>query len=297
MPITAKQLEKRKKYIGSSDMAAIMGLDPFRSKYDIWVSKTKELEDEAKRAHLELGNDFEPIILAKTERELGKITPNQFRSAKDKGLPFGSNIDGIVVETGDPVEAKTSGLFWPVAEQWGDEGTDEVPHRIIIQCHVHMICTGKKVCHVPTLQWGMKFAMYEVPYDQEIADVIIEEAKSFWNNHVLANVAPDDSVPSLDVIKRIKREPKTWVDIEDVTVSDFADARDARLIAEKAEKTAKAKLIAALGEAEGGHYLNGDVTFLEQKQSRVDTASLKAELPGHYFKTITFRKLAIKETK
>ncbi len=296
--ITEKQLEKRKGYVGSSDMSAILGLDPFRTSYDIYLSKVKDLEPEASKVeHLSLGNEFEPIIIARAERVLGKILPNQFRSAKVRGLPFGTNIDGIVVETGIPVEAKCAGLFWPIQEKWGEPGTDEVPHRIIIQCHVHMICTGTTLCHVPVLQWGMKSALYQVDFDNDIANSIIERAVDFWENNVIANVPPEDSIPSLDMIKRIRREPASFTDVSDELVETFLEANQNRLASEKIEKSAKANLIAGLDDCEGGNCSMGTVTYLEQKQQRVDTAKVKVEMPGQFLKTIKFRKLMFKKNK
>ena len=299
MPITPEQLERRKNFLGSSDMAAVLGLDPFRSAYDIWLSKTKEFEQEQSNvAHLTLGNEFEPIILARAEKLLGKIKPNVTCAPNDKTLPFESNVDGIALEKDNcPVEAKSSGVFWPVLEVWGEPGTDQVPHRVDIQCHVHMICTGKDLCYVPVLLWGLKSALYEVPYDKEIGARIIEKGKDFWQNKVLANIPPDDSIPSLDIIRRVRREPDKVVDLESDLVTDWIFARDARLVAEKTETAAKALLIAGLGDAEGGRCNGGLVTFFQQKQRRVDSDKIKELFPGQYLKEITFSKLAFKKNK
>lgn len=298
MPITKEQLERRKNFIGSSDMAAILGLDPFRSAYDIYLSKTADLEDEKKVEHLTLGNEFEPIILARAEKQLGKLKPNVTCAPDDKSLPFESNVDAIALERDDnPVEAKMSGVFWPIAEVWGEPGTDQVPHRITVQCHVHMICTGKKLCYVPVLMWGLKSVMYEVPFDEVIADTIIEKGKDFWQNNVLAKMPPEDSIPSLDMIKRVRREPDKTVDVSDDTVTDWMASRDARLAAEKTEDKAKALLIAELGDADGGKSSKGMVTFYEQSSQRVDSEEIKLLFPGRYMKTTKHRVLRFKADK
>ncbi len=40
MPITNRQRKLRQDHIGSSDMAAILGVDPWRTAYDVWLEKT-----------------------------------------------------------------------------------------------------------------------------------------------------------------------------------------------------------------------------------------------------------------
>lgn len=43
MPITQKQREFRRSHIGSSDIAAILGKDPYKTAYDVWLDKTGQL--------------------------------------------------------------------------------------------------------------------------------------------------------------------------------------------------------------------------------------------------------------
>jgi len=303
MPITETQLARRKNYIGSSDMAAILGLDPFRSAYDVWLTKVKDLEEEqSKQEHLQLGQDFESIILDRAEKAIGKkIKPNQFRSAKDAGLPFGSNIDGIT-EDGFPVEAKTSGVFWPVNETWGEEGTDEIPHRVIVQCHVHLICTERDMCYVPVLKWGLKQSLYICKLDVEIRDAIIEKGKQFWEVNVIGKVEPVDSLPSLDIIKRVKREPETSVQLTEEglnLVAEWLAAKEQRLAMEKEEKSLAAQVVAKLNDTEAGYTDdNRMVTYLQQSRSSIDSTRFKAEMPqiaAQYTKKSVYRVLRIKK--
>ena len=242
-----------------------------------------------------MGNEFEPIILARAEKLIGKIEPNVTCAPDDKTLPFESNVDGIALEKDDcPVEAKSSGVFWPVLEIWGEPGSDQVSHRVTIQCHMHMICTGKELCYVSVLLWGLKSALYVVPYDKEIGNMIIEKGQAFWVNHVMADIPPEDSVPSLDIIRRIKREPDVVVELTSDVVANWMASRDTRLAAEKTEKADKGMLIAALGDAEGGRCSQGLVTFFQQTQNRIDGDKIKELFPGQYMKTLKFRKLAFK---
>lgn len=42
--ITESERELRTRYIGSSDAAAVCGLNPYRSAYDCWLEKTHRVE-------------------------------------------------------------------------------------------------------------------------------------------------------------------------------------------------------------------------------------------------------------
>jgi putative phage-type endonuclease len=283
MPITSAQLQRRKEHLGSSDMAAVLGLDPRHTPYDIWLQKTGKLIDTDENSDaMYAGTMFENGVLDHAERELGKLARNQYRSAKDRGIPLGANLDAIVVASGLPVEAKTTGLFGPVLEHWGDAGTDEVPERVIIQVHVQMICTLTITAHVPAFIGGRGFVMYQVPYEPTIGEVISETADRFWNKHVLADIPPDNSLPTAKVIKRIRREPESVVDIDYSLIDMWLQAKEIVKAAESEKDRAEAEMLAALGQAEGGATTVGLLTYYAQSRSSVDTKALKAEHPEIY---------------
>jgi len=51
-------LEKRKSFLGASEVAAVCGIDPFKSALDVWASK-KGLIMEAQSIAADMGNLFE----------------------------------------------------------------------------------------------------------------------------------------------------------------------------------------------------------------------------------------------
>ena len=180
MPITEAQRALRRKRLGSSDVAALFGMDPYKTAYDVWLDKTGQLEDDDGNAGeaAEAGNLFEGGVLTWAARQLGPLTRNQYRS--NPALHLGANIDAIVDQTRCPVEGKTGGLFGPLRDAWGEPGTDDVPERVIIQCHVHLVCAGDtmtqgpKVCHVPTFLGGRGFGMFHVPTNDDLCAMIGE---------------------------------------------------------------------------------------------------------------------------
>jgi putative phage-type endonuclease len=269
MTITAAQLEQRKKHVGSSDMAAVLGLSPWKSAWDVWVDKTGKLqpEREAPNAAAHAGNLFERGVLSFARQELGKLIRNQYRAAAEFHL--GANIDALAVEReNQPVEAKTAGLFGPLRGEWGESGTDQVPDLYIIQAHVHMICAERDLCHLAAFLGGRGFTLYAIPLVPELAEIIKCRAVEFWENHVVRDIPPAESWPSLDVAKRIRRQPKKVVRIPAGLVAGWQQIAETRREAEDAEKMAKSFILAALGDAEAGVTETGEAVtyFVESKR-------------------------------
>jgi putative phage-type endonuclease len=266
MAITEIQRRNRKNHIGSSDVSAILGMDPFRNAYEVWLDKTGKLDDNQKKGRaLSLGTFLEEAIILMSEERLGKITRNQYRTVKDFPV-LAASTDGIVKSTGEPVEAKSTNITYraPESDQWGEEGTDQVPERIIIQCTVQMMATESQICHNPVIIGGRGFVMFQIPFDKDLAEMILERVSHFWKHNVQGDNPPENCVPSIDIIRRVQREPQSVSPLADDLVERWIAARDAKLQTEKQAELLSAEVLATIGTAEAGKYSGGLVTFYEQ---------------------------------
>lgn len=281
--ITEEQRIARKAFIGSSDMAAILGVSPFASAHDIWLEKTDKLEnDRPMNAAMDAGNWMEAAILNFAEAELGALerSPDTMRHPS---LPIGSHADAIALDYSEPVEAKNIDVASPLYAAFGEPGSDQIPEYTIIQSHVHMLCMGVTTqCHVPVCLGG-RFAMFRVPFNKTLAEVIGETAERFWSDNVIADIPPDD-MPSYEYIKRVRRASGVIATVDVELVSAWTRARDLRLAYEKAEEAHKAELLAAMrvnGEyAELADFGDPDniLTFKSQNSApSVDFAALKKD--------------------
>jgi putative phage-type endonuclease len=277
MTITDKQRLARKTHIGSSDVAAILGLDPFRNAYEVWLDKTGKLDDTQKKGRaLSLGTFLEEAILCLSEERLGKITRNQYRTVKDFPI-LAASTDGIVKASGEPVEAKSTNITYraPATDEWGEEGTDQVPERIILQCTVQMMATESQVCHNPVIIGGRGFVMFRIPFDKDLAAMILDRVSDFWNNNVQKDIPPENCMPSMEFIRRVRREPKSIVKVDDQLIQCWLNARESRLQCQKIEEQAAAEILAKIGTAEAGQYGGGIVSFYEQTRKAYSVHELK----------------------
>lgn len=262
MAISEAHKLRRRKYIGASEVPAVLGLDPYRTKYDVYLDKTGKLEESQTSDAAKIGQVFEVGILRLAEEQLGKITLNQWRVLQ--GTHLSATDDAIVRETGRPVEAKFRGIFKFPGDDWGEKDTDQVPDDVIAQAQTQLLCTGSDLCHVAAFLTGRGFVMFAVPLDKGLGETIIEAVERFWNNHIVKDIPPEESQPSASVIKRIRREPKSIIDIPKELVEILQLRKAASKIATKESKDADTALKAALGVAEAGRFDGGIVTFLRQ---------------------------------
>lgn len=277
MSITEEQREHRRLYLGSSDMAAVMGLDSWGNAHDVWLEKTGKLNPEKDKAIFRRGNYMEAALLAYADDELGYLVvdPSELEFIKE-GVHLCSHPDALVATNMTPLEAKSLGWYAP--DFWGDPGTDQCPDRTLIQTHVHMICTDTEVCHVPVYLPKREFQMYEVHLDSDMAASICDAAVAFWNDHIVKDSPPANVTPSMAVLKRVRRQPDSTPFIPDGLATHLTDAKAAAKAAKNMVELIKTDILAAMGTAEGGICEGGLFTYFEQNRKGYTVADGKCRV-------------------
>lgn len=176
-------LKNRQTGIGGSDVAAILGLSKWKTPLDVYNAKIAENPVEESNASIEWGNRLEPVIRQKYADVTGipvTIPNTTFRHPEH---PFMiANVDGLLPD-GSVLEIKTARS----GADWGEEGTDEIPEYYLTQVQHYMAVTGAKMCDVAVLIGASDFRIYHVDFDPEIAAMLIEEEKAFWQRVIDRN--------------------------------------------------------------------------------------------------------------
>ena len=260
MGLTPAHEARRKRYLGASDVPAVLGVSPFKTAADVYYSKTSvfEASNEKVPDAIRSGNLLEVSVLDYAEGLLGKIKRNQFRVHPE--LKWASaTMDAVLVDKDEGVEAKTTSK----TDDWGDEGTDLIPLTYLAQVQWQMYVTGFDRVWVPVLMpdFVLKFKLYVVERDQDIIDQIVETCTTFWEGNVLAGVCPEGCLPAQRTLKRLKRVPSKVVEVDSVLVKEYESARKVSAEAKGVEKEARVRLIQALGDGEVGTYNGGHVEY------------------------------------
>lgn len=283
----------RKSRIGASDAAAILGISPYASPYDVWAVKTSRAEEFSGNDATRAGNKLEGMLLDDAEKELGDLMRDVFIPGPS-GTPIGATLDAQVISTGEVVEAKTSGVTGgPVVGDWGEPGTDRIPDHYLVQVQLQMWVARAERAHVFAYLGNVVPKRFSVEYDHTLAMAIAEQLSDWWTRHVVADVPPDATGVSMETIKRFRRTADKSIEL----AGDEAD--QAELLCRKIEamkasaKAAKDELEAAekallvmLGDAEEMVLPSGSrVTYFQTIRK------------GYTVKESSYRTLRIKEKK
>lgn len=284
--ITEAQRAIRQQYIGSSDAAAVCGLSPYGTAYDVWAMKTGRIPPKKENKAMHAGRFLERAVLDWWQEQRGDtLSRDQLFVAKDNMRI--ANVDALLLSPtpAELVEAKTNNVFGYGAQAW-DDGP---PIYVVVQVHHQMSVLddhvpGIQVAYIPVFMGGRGFEVYTIQRSQALIDQIRQEEEDFYINHILTDVPPAEG-PSMDVAKVMRRVVGKMVDMGNELIEAWDAARKARLAAAKEEDAAKEKLVAALGDAEGAICPAGTLLYREQARS------------GYTVEPTTFRSLSFKKNK
>lgn len=283
-----KWLAERRKGIGSSDIAAIIGANPYAGPLDVWLDKTGRQRDDIETRVMRLGRSLEPVILAEFVLETGKEAALDGKHYTSERNPiFKATPDGLVTLEENGVELKAPGLRQ--SAEWGPSWSEHYPEHYLAQCVWQMGVTGRPGWYLGALLGGQDFRVYRIHRDEALIEGLFEAAERFWRDYVVADRAPafDSSESTRRYLESVY--PTNAKPLRDATDEEEALARElAQARADKADAIERAETIGnqlrnSIGEAEGIRLLgkSGKVTWKTQKGStRVDYEAALRELAG-----------------
>lgn len=186
-PITTTASD-RSKWIGGSDISAILGISPYRTAVDLWLDKIQPRgEDGGNAVAKRRGTRLEPYIVDMIREEHGITIVRRNERYVDRQVAyFAAEIDAEA-ETGENIEIKTVHPF--KAKEWGDEDSDQLPVHYAAQAMWGLGVTGRNSTLVFALI-GDDLRRYQVHRDQETIEAMRFRAEQFWTDYVLPQVRP-----------------------------------------------------------------------------------------------------------
>ena len=192
-----KWLEHRKKYIGGSDVGAILGLNSWKSNVQLWEEKTGLVipKDISGNANVQFGIEAEPII-----RELFKLSHPHYKvefvdnnSWINEKYPFAAvSHDGWITEreTGRKGiwECKTTEIVSSMSkEKWSGRIPDNYYSQLIHSLMIREDCDFAHLTALLTFKFNEKELYQQIKnYHIERADVeddirfLAQEEEKFW---------------------------------------------------------------------------------------------------------------------
>lgn len=305
----ATWLGERRRGIGGSDAAAVVGLSKWTSPYELWMSKTGRDtgDDESGEAAL-WGTLLEPVVRDEVARRLGVDIVTVPHILAHEHRPWQIvNLDGDIPALDAIYEGKTANQW--LADDWAD---DQVPEAYLLQVQHALAVTGRARAVCAVLIGGQRLEIRTVERDQALIDQLISLEAEFWAL-VESDTPPqiDGSKASTSLLTRL--HPTADGTVRTLDGQDLAEvellieqraAISADIKALEAEKTRTENVLKELcGDHEQLAGADGRPVFKWRNQSRssLDEAAVAralgvpvAELPR---KTSTFRVVQIPKRK
>lgn len=211
---TSTSSVKRPFGIGGSDVAAILGLSPYKSAVELWSELvSRQPSQQRDMLHLRFGQFAESFVASEYERQTCLTTISRPGTIfhRQHGYMFG-HVDRFVLQGKegqavdvretkaddlDPLrvlECKTASAF--SRSGWGEPGTDRVPAQYLVQCAWYMALTGCEEADLAALIGNSELRVYSIRRDRQLEALILLQAQRFWCDHVLAQCPPDPASPA-----------------------------------------------------------------------------------------------------
>lgn len=205
-------LEERKKGIGGSDAATILGLNPYKTNMQLWEEKTgrRQAEDISEKEYVKYGTNAEDLL-----RELFKLDYPKYEVKHDENTiikhpkyPFlFASLDGTLIdkETGEMgiLEIKTTNILQSMQkEKW----KEKIPDNYYCQVLHYLNVTGYSFV---ILKAQLKYEYdgeikldtrhYKILREEVIEDIKMLEEKEveFWTKYVETGIRPPLTLPEI----------------------------------------------------------------------------------------------------
>jgi len=223
-------LDFRKKGLGGSDLAAIIGISPYRSALAVYYDKVGEAPGLEDNLAMELGRELEPFLRRKFEKWMVAHEGHEVEVLEEKYILqhlenkwMLANIDGKFEhpELGlCGLELKTAGEYQ--REHWENE---QLPDDYYCQVQWYLAVTGLQTWYVGYLLGNRLFNGLKVPRNEAVIEKLITRGKDFWENNVLAKVppAPGGFNCDMDILKKLYPEEERAKTIELHDIQDVYD--------------------------------------------------------------------------
>lgn len=294
-------LHWRKRGIGGSDVAALLGISKWKSELELWLGKTNQADDLVEENEaMEWGHIMEPVIRNHFAEVMGKPVVEVKAIMQHPEYPFMlADVDGLTVDDdGNPaiLEIKTA------SEYKRGEWKDDIPPYYQTQVQHYLAVTGVSKAYVAVLIGGNSFKVFEVDADSEVQRMLIAVEREFWNK-VQNMIRPE--IDGSDAATKLLDRAYGGGMKEQIILPEQAIEYVNRYIEASAEEdNAKAKKQDAanhikefMRDYEKAKCLDYTISWKPVSSERLDSKALKEQEPevySRYAKTTTSRRFTIK---
>lgn len=282
-------LEIRKKSIGGSEIAAVIGMNRWKTPFAVWAEKTGRVDSSVQQSEsMYWGTVMEAILREEFSKRTGYAVKEAHYIFASIDNPFlTANIDGYVdLGNGEyaVLEIKTAGNY--AESDWNDG----CPIEYFCQVQHYLYITGMKKAFIAVLIGGNQFKYLEINRDEGTIQTIICCAKQFWNlvqtdtppavndkdNALLATLYPTSKAVTVKMPDNYK-----------AVLQDYTEAKAAMEVAKKKKETAEAKIKEFMAEADTAVIDGYKISWKTAERNSLSAEKVRALLTTEQIKNCT----------
>ena len=291
-------LRYRKCGITGTDAGAILGVNPYRSAFQVYHDKISDTTENIDNEAMRQGRDLEDYVAQRFTEATGlKVRrANAIYQSEEHPLLL-ADFDRLIVGQKTGLECKTVSPF--SADKWAD---GKIPAHYMAQFNHYLAVSGFDCWYIAALIFGKELVIHKITTDKEVLNNLIAKEEHFWKYNVMPEIPPvptgsEGDTQQINQLYSTDDRNKT-ADLN--PIRNLLDKRQElsdqieQLEQEKASIEQQVKLEmqdAAYGTAPGYK-----VSWVSSESKRVDSQRLKKEQPdifNRYSKNVSSRRFPI----
>jgi len=243
--------------LGGSEIAAVLGLSRWESRFSLWHRKAGTIGPQPTNAEMDAGTRLEDAICQRFADDHPELKVRRAGTYRAKDRPWQiANPDRLVTGNGHGrAILETKLALYP--DEWGTPGTDEIPPYYLTQCRWYLDVFDAQTCWVEVFIGSQgEFREYIVEADPDDQAYLREAGREFLDT-LHAGTPPD--IDEHDETYRAVKALHPDIDNESVEISaelahQYNDALAAAHEAHRVKTLAASTVCHALGSARKATY-------------------------------------------
>lgn len=268
----AEWLKLREQGIGGSEVASILGLNPYETPYQLWRRKTGQEPPKEETFAMRAGHYLEDAVAKfwqdETGREVIKSSAGDWLYV-DESRPFlRASPDRTYWLPGMPKNAQNKGVLEIKTTQKSID-PDDLPKHWFCQLQYYLYLSGLGSGSLAWLTAGREFSYRDIDHVPDFTGWMIEEVTKFYTDHIVGGREPEATSVADIITKYARHTNGKIIEVGEEVLTAYTELKGVRaeldaLERRKAELEDRIKM--GFGDAEAISY--GGQTLATWKAAR-----------------------------
>lgn len=253
-------LEIRKQGIGSSEVATILGLNPFETPYELWLQKTGKAAPKQENFAMKAGHYLEDAVAQfwhdETGREIIKRSATDWLIRDEQRPYLQVSPDRTYWLNGEKRNNVNKGILECKTTMKSIDEND-IPKNWFCQVQYQLGVAGLQHGSLAWLTAGREFGWVDIEFNADFFNWMVEQVEKFWTENVLGGIEPAPIRASDILAKYSQHTGGKFIEVADEVYETYKQLKDVNkeIKALEERKTAYEDTIkVAIADAEGATY-------------------------------------------